>query len=299
MPPSFSFPASGGTQNATVNGRADCSWLVTDNRGWATPPRVFGGAQIQVTVPPHTGDAHSVTVSIGALAVEVLQAPWDPFYSLCPLEWRLRVPPVAHAGFSSQAAWPGTPFQLNGSGSYDPLECPLRYHWTRLHGPNVTLTGPSGPRPTFQVPEDAPDGTQWVFNLNVAHADNSPLNTDARVTVTVRVPGPDLSASRTTLLIDYASRKPHLPSACAAWTSLPASAQDVFIWNTHRLYITGMLSSVEKLYAVYGQKTPDNCGDLGYNRTYMGASPTLSQQMRNTWHATGPQLPDWKQTGDL
>lgn len=93
-------------------------------------------------------------------------------------------------------------------------------------------------------------------------------------------------------------RENNRPENCArdAWRSLPVGAREVFLWNTHRLFRTGMLEDVVKLYVIMGQG--NGCGGSEHNRTFMSMAKDLRDRMLATFRGTPGGLPDWRTTED-
>ena len=113
----------------------------------------------------------------------------------------------------------------------------------------------------------------------------------------VQEPLTRLSAKRDQLLEDYAARGVQ-DDACAAWNSLHSTAQEVFIWNTHRLHLSGMLEYVDRLHAVYG-KGP-GCGGGDFNRTYMSMRPELQLKWLDVYYERdNREFSLWRRTRDL
>jgi hypothetical protein len=73
--------------------------------------------------------------------------------------------PVADAGPDLQAR-SGARVQLDGRGSWDPLDRPLQFAWSQAGGPAVALEGADGPEPAFTAPEVSGQET-LVFSLQV------------------------------------------------------------------------------------------------------------------------------------
>ena len=77
-PASVEIPSGGGSRSVSVTGRSDCSWTVSDDRGWITvsPGSVSGGRSVTVTASAHTGSSvRTGTVRVGGRSVEVRQIP--------------------------------------------------------------------------------------------------------------------------------------------------------------------------------------------------------------------------------
>lgn len=152
--------------------------------------------------------------------------------------------PIANAGIDQTEVGLQYLVTLNGAGSDDPddLPLPLTYAWTQTSGPEVSLSDPSAPQPTFTAPNQS---ATLEFSLVVYDGD---LYSDAdTVTVTVEneLPtanaGPDDDACPTSLvtLDGTGSDDPdNLPSALTySWTqtsgtpvtlSDPSAAQPTF-----------------------------------------------------------------------
>ena len=90
-------------------------------------------------------------------------------------------PPIANAGESKLYDPSTTSIALDGSGSFDPENMPLTYHWTQLSGWNVQLSDPGAVNPTF-----TPWPGTYVFQLVV----NDGLQDSQPSQVTIVV-GPD------------------------------------------------------------------------------------------------------------
>jgi hypothetical protein len=71
-------------------------------------------------------------------------------------------PPIANAGEGKLYDLSTTSITLDGSGSFDPENMPLTYHWTQLSGWIVQLSDPGSVKPTF-----TPWPGTYVFQLVV------------------------------------------------------------------------------------------------------------------------------------
>ncbi len=89
-------------------------------------------------------------------------------------------PPVADAG-EDQVARAGDAVTLDGSGSADPDGDPITYQWTQVQGPEVVLSDPTSPTPTFTAP---PGRAAFVFQL-VVHDGITPSDEPDLVMVNV------------------------------------------------------------------------------------------------------------------
>ncbi|WP_254271844.1 PKD domain-containing protein [Haloarcula marina] len=78
---------------------------------------------------------------------------------------RVNRSPTADAG-ANLTTDAGATIQLDGTGSSDPDGDALTYEWTQTGGPNVTLTDPSDPTPTFDT-QSAAEQTTVTFALTV------------------------------------------------------------------------------------------------------------------------------------
>ena len=208
--------------------------------------------------------------------------------------------PEARAG-TDQTVSPGTLVTLDGSRSFDHQLCPLAYRWARVSGPNATLNVPTAAKPTFTVPEDAQDGTEWVFELTVTHESNSPHSDTDRVRVTVAADALPLNAKRDVLVEGWAARigKAGDGEVCEAWHSLHHSARNVFIWNTHRLHRSRLLREVTALHAVFGTDRHGFCGGEEHNRTFMSMNDSLQDKfLAEALKSSSDPLPAWRHTQD-
>ena len=208
-------------------------------------------------------------------------------------------PPTANAG-SDRTAAVGTTVRLNGNLSRDPDGDSLQYQWTQTSGPEVVLLDSTEFYSTtteFEVIFEAPatpGDDDLEFSLVVTDARGS---ASEPATVTVTVLGAVLTQHRERLLADLASRGGRTGGVCALWNSLNQTKKDVFLWNTHRLQITGMLSDVTKLYAVYGR---GGCGGIEHNRTFMAMTPALRDKLvLIARDQNRTVLPKWRETRDL
>jgi PKD repeat protein len=106
--------------------------------------------------------------------------------------WTASAPamPVASAG-SAQTVLAGSTVTLDGSGSFDPNAQVLAYSWMLESGPQVTLSDPSAPRPTFVAPMSGTD----VFLLTVTDSAGS-----SQSTVTITVTGAATDRSPTAVI---------------------------------------------------------------------------------------------------
>lgn len=118
-------------------------------------------------------------------------------------------PPVANAG-TDQLADPGTIVELDGTASSDPDGTSLRFAWTQVSGPDVTLDDETSPRPRFAAPSGLAAAADIVFSLEVTDTARATDDDDVVVSVgagagpgTVADAGPDrtvVSGARVTLV---------------------------------------------------------------------------------------------------
>ena len=210
-------------------------------------------------------------------------------------------PPVANAGRNRTAAV-GTTVRLNGNLSRDPDGDSLQYQWTQTSGLEVVLLDSTHFYSTtteFEVIFRAPatsgdDDLEFSFVVTDARGSAS-----EPATVTVTVLGAVLTRHRERLLADLASRGGRTGGVCALWNNLYRTEKEVFLWNTHRLHITGMLPDVTKLYAVYGRGR-GGCGGSEHNRTFMAMTPALRDKLvLIARDQNRTVLPKWRETRDL
>lgn len=96
-------------------------------------------------------------------------------------------PPTAVAAADKTSVSPGEKVTLDGSGSSDPDGAISSYTWTQTDttGKTVTLSNPSGVKPTFTAP-DVTETITLVFKLTVT--DNSGATASSTIRITVNKP---------------------------------------------------------------------------------------------------------------
>ena len=209
-------------------------------------------------------------------------------------------PPTANAGRDRTAAV-GAIVRLNGALSADPDGDSLQYQWTQTSGTEVLFMNSTQFyrtttefEVTFKAPA-TPGDDDLEFSLVVTDEHGS---ASEPATVTVTVLGAVLTQHRERLLADLASRGGRTGGVCALWNNLHRTQKEVFLWNTHRLHITGMLSDVTKLHAVYGRDR-GACGGGEYNRTFMSMTPALRDKLvLIARDQNRTVLPEWRETMD-
>jgi hypothetical protein len=154
----------------TLEGGMNETLLTRSNNG-----RVVAGFQFGNFMRPkdylegYNGIQHAVPVDVPRVRYELLTR-------------RVRTgngAPVADAGPDQIGIAPGT-VTLNGTGSFDPEGDPIRYQWTQIAGPSVSLSGMNNATATFTAAE----GQTYSFRLTVT--DDKGAQGIARTTVTVR-----------------------------------------------------------------------------------------------------------------
>ncbi len=97
-------------------------------------------------------------------------------------------PPAANAGEDGTVV-EETLVTLDGTGSTDPDDGIVTYAWTRLEGPEVELSDPAIPQPTFTAPalEDETE-VAIVFQLEVTDGADGTATDTVTVTVTPNLP---------------------------------------------------------------------------------------------------------------
>ena len=210
-------------------------------------------------------------------------------------------PPTANAG-SDRTAAVGTIVRLNGNLSRDPDGDSLQYQWTQTSGSDVVLFDSTHFYRTtteveviFTAPTTSgADDLQFSLVVTDEHGSAS-----EPATVTVTVLGAVLTQHRERLLADLASRGGRTGGVCVLWNNLYRTEKEVFLWNTHRLHITGMLPDVTKLYAVYGRGR-GGCGGIEHNRTFMAMTPALRDKLvLIARDQNRTVLPKWRETRDF
>ena len=299
---SVSFTSAVGSNDVTVEGDSSCSWSVSADQTWvtATPVIVSGGGTVEIAVTANTGVERTGTVTIGGLGVVITQSPTVN-------RW-----PTANAG-PDQFVEAGVQVTLDGTGSSDPEGDVLHYEWSQVSGePRVTLSGADTATPTFTAPAYGSD-ISLSFVLEVVddvhlfyeEVEGYQYTPDYdKVTVTVDVTS--LMNRRRDLLINDWALSNDESNACTAWTSLDATAKQVFIWNTHRLQVSrsglgnaSMLAHVTKLYSVTGKMNEYDCGGAGYNRTYMSMTSELNTKLVQAASGDRSALPEWRETHEF
>jgi hypothetical protein len=97
-------------------------------------------------------------------------------------------PPVANAG-NDQTVQEGVVVTLNGTGSSDPDNDIVSYHWSQTAGTAVNLSNTSATRPTFTAPAG---GGSLTFELTVSDSENN-QDTDLCVVDIVAIAYPPIA----------------------------------------------------------------------------------------------------------
>ena len=226
-PPGVTVPISSISLRANAgNGQVTLRWSTPDNSGgaaivryeyrWAESGGEFGewmrvaAAERSVTVPNLTNGTEYVfevrgVNDLGYGDVETVRA--TPRASSGGFVPPPRPPqpsnfPMADAGPDQTGVWEGALVTLDGSGSSDPDDDPLRYRWNQLSGERVVLSSRNVVNPTFTAPEGLTADAVLQFRLLVT----DPIGRFDSDTVTVTV-NPDAEPPPPEDLIYYF---PHL-----------------------------------------------------------------------------------------
>ena len=114
-------------------------------------------------------------------------------------------PPVADAG-ADQNARPGDVIVLDGSGSSDPDDDIVSFHWTQTGGPPVSISDTTAVSPTIEIPLDMQPGSVLTFKLTVS--DLGGLKSEDSCAVVVLERGaPDLTGGWSSLKFPGGSNK--------------------------------------------------------------------------------------------
>ncbi len=92
-------------------------------------------------------------------------------------------PPIAKSG-ADQSVSEGRSVLLSAAGSVDPDDGIAGYQWRQAQGPEVILSDPSSPSPSFTAPDVGPQGAALVFELTVTDAGGLQDTDSCVVTVT-------------------------------------------------------------------------------------------------------------------
>ena len=296
---SLSFTSAGGSQSVTVQEAAHCTYAVSDDQTWirVRPTNVAGNGTVPVPVDPNTGTSTlSGTVTIGGTTVSVDVPPPPPPPCTFQVEYTSR----------EVAEDPGQ-YDLSVTASAATCRWSMTRHagWLDVRTPNRTGSTHGTYRTGDNIGSPERIGTMTVAGHTVTITQRG---SDPPEPNPIAPPGPVpeppavliLHQHRSRLIQDWGQRNGQ-SNVCAAWHSLDYSAKYVFIWNTHRLHLSGVLPEVDKLYAIFGRRGT-GCGGAAYNRTFM------SMDEEGTLHAKfllaaarGGQVSDedsWEPTTD-
>ena len=156
--------------------------------------------------------------------------------------------PVANAG-ANQVNVPAGMKTLNGSGSYDPLGETLRYVWTQISGPTVTLSSPNTAITTFS----AAAGQTYIFRLTVTNADGR-------------------SASATTTVSTQASAGVQINSFTGTPASINAGQAATLSWSISNGTSATISPMVGKVNATTGSVSVTPTQTTTYTLTATGAN---------------------------
>lgn len=135
----------------------------------------------------------------------------------------VNTPPVADAG-PDQTVKENVTATLDGTGSSDVDGDALSYHWTKLSGPDVTLTGSTNAKPTITTPNVESD-TVFVFQLAIDDGNGGHSTDTVSVTIINNLPptanaGQDQTKNEgeTVTLDGSGSSDPNNDTLTYAWT---------------------------------------------------------------------------------
>ena len=285
-PSSVSITNAGGSADVNVQETAACHYAVRDNQDWITvsPASVAGNGTVTIEVTSNSGGGRTGTVTIGSRAISVTQGNPD---QECPT-------------------------QPKNVSSPSPIQIPDT-------GRTVIISVPDESTCQWSVSDDR----DWITpnrsvvtgreKIAVAVTWNKGGSRSGTLTIgswSVRVVQgalTNLTANRDRLLEDWAPRK-YGNDVCEAWLRLNWSAQEVFIWNTHRLSEFGvgdsktMLDHVNKVYSITGKENPNDprsCGGPRANRTFMSMSEDLNRKLVAAARGFGNEMPGWRESHDF
>ncbi len=191
-PSAVTVPAAAGSGTFTLDTGASCKWKTSFDSGFlkTSPSSGTGPATVTFTYLENTGRARSGRISVKSVSLTVTQeAPAaEP-----------NLPPYADAG-PAQIVPGGSEVILPGSGT-DPEGQPLTFSWAQTSGPEVSLSDPASPSPSFVAPEAASEAQVLEFQLVVNDGVHDSAPSSVAVTVSADAGYPD----EPTVLSDVAS----------------------------------------------------------------------------------------------
>lgn len=160
--------------------------------------------------------------------------------------------PSASAG-ADQTVDAGSTVTLDASGSADPEHAPLSFAWTKLGGPDVTLTGADTASPTFIAPDVSDDST---LTFEVAVTDGTHRSADQvviRVLARPEVVDPVIALTARFNAIDerFQSLQDHLKQ--------PAHKDLLALRRNHKM------DTLSEDLSVLGRAVPDQASDLAHS----------------------------------
>ena len=301
---SLSFTSAGGMQTVDVQEAAHCRYGVRGNPTWirVRPATVAGNGTVTVRVDPNTGSSTlSGTVTIGGTTVPVDVPP--PPRPQCTFQVEYTSREVAddpgQYDVSVTASAPDCAWSMTSHASWIDVRTPTRTGSTHGTYGTTSNTTPGSPQRT---------GTMTVASQTVTitqrrgpdTGDGNGGGEGGDMVVPAPIPpsvaSETLTESRERLLLDLATRL-GASDLCEAWHSFDYSARNVFIWNTHRLSLSGLLPEVAGMYAMFGTDRAKSCGGEEYNRTFMLMTESLQDKFAAARTSEGA-LSKWRNTED-
>lgn len=201
-------------------------------------------------------------------------------------------PPAANAGGNKTITLPTNTTVLNGIGN-DPDGTVITYAWTKVSGPDATLTNETTPDLTIS---DLTEGT-YVFRLTVTDDDDDTDSDDATVTVNpvaanqppTANAGPDRSLILPTNSINLtgSGSDPDGSIATYLWTKQSGPAATLTNANTPTLQLTGLMQGSY----VFRLMVTDNNGATHFDEATVTVSAANQAPVANAGGNKTIQLP--------
>jgi hypothetical protein len=140
----------------TVDLTTKLSWTASSDQSWLTLNSTTGTGNktfIFTAGANPSNESRTATITISAQV--------SPIQTILITQQGLNHAPVSNAG-TAQIVNEGETVTLDGSGSSDPDDDPLTYHWTAPEG--IKLSSETAATPTFTAPEVSED-TDFTFTL--------------------------------------------------------------------------------------------------------------------------------------